>query len=72
MLSEEVVKDLSDALDSIFEDDSIITLACIRIDGPIFYLKHRDEKFGKNVEMNKAKLSSLTLLIKNLSLNVLW
>lgn len=67
MLSDEVIKNFSQTLNGIFEADTTIkTIACIQIDGPIFYLQDRGQQ-----TMNKAKLSALTLLIKNLSSHLL-
>ena len=70
MLTETVDDSLKSSLDNIFDnDETIITLACIRIDGPIFYIKNRIN--FKNQFMHEAKLSALALLIKNLSSHLL-
>ena len=73
MLTQDIIKSFSQILTNMFEaDSSIKTIACIQIDGPIFYLRDREVGFKKNINsMNQARLSALSLLIKNLSSHLL-
>lgn len=66
MFSENIVAPISEELDKIFDNDkNILTLACIRIDGPVFYIRNRNTLKGRSSSY-EARLSSTILLIKNL------
>jgi hypothetical protein len=71
MFSEYIIQTLSIELDKIFEnDEEILTLACLRIDGPIFYLKTRIEPTVV-ISSFDARISALSILITNLSSKIL-
>lgn len=73
MFSDYIIKTLSIELDKIFnQDEEIQTLACLRIDGPIFYMKTRIEPDTKTVISSfDTRISSLSMLITSLASNIL-
>ena len=71
MFSDFIIKTLSQELDKIFDqDDQILTLACLRIDGPIFYMKTRIEP-DTVISSFDARISALSILITSLSSKIL-
>ena len=71
MFSDYIVKTLSIELDKIFnQDEQILTLACLRIDGPIFYMKTRIEPTTV-ISSFDARISSLSILISSLASKIL-
>lgn len=71
MFSDYIIKILSLELDKIFnQDEQIQTLACLRIDGPIFYIKTRIEP-ETVVSSFDARISSLSILITSLASKIL-
>ena len=71
MFSDYIIKTLSLELDKIFnQDEQILTLACLRIDGPIFYMKTRIEP-EVAISSFDARVSALTILISNLASKIL-
>lgn len=70
MFSDYIIQTLSTKLDKIFNDEQILTLACLRIDGPIFYMKTRIEPTTV-ISSFDARISSLSILITSLASNIL-
>lgn len=71
MFSDYIIKTLSLELDKIFNsDEQIETLACLRIDGPIFYIKTRIEP-KTVISSFDARISSLSILITSLASKIL-
>ncbi len=71
MFSDYIVKTLSQELDKLFEqDEQILTLACLRIDGPIFYMKTRIEPTTV-ISSFDARVSALSILISSLASKIL-
>jgi len=71
LFSDFIVKTLSVELDKLFNhDDEILTLACLRIDGPIFYMKTKIEPTTV-ISSFDARVSSLSMLIMNLASKLL-
>lgn len=71
LFSDYIVKTLSIELDKIFnQDEQILTLACLRIDGPIFYMKTRIEPTTV-ISSFDARISSLSILISSLASKIL-
>ena len=71
MFSETIIRTLSLELDKIFNtDEKILTLACLRIDGPIFYMKTRIEPTTV-ISSFDARISALSILITSLSSKIL-
>ena len=71
MFSDYIIKTLSIELDKIFNlDEQILTLACLRIDGPIFYMKTRIES-DKVISSFDTRISALSILITSLTSKIL-
>ena len=71
MFSDYIIKTLSIELDKIFnQDEQILTLACLRIDGPIFYMKTRIES-DKVISSFDTRISALSILITSLTSKIL-
>ena len=71
MFSEYIIKSLAGKFDIIFDnDEQILTLSCMRIDGPIFYMKTRIETTTV-ISSFDAKISALSNLIRGLATKLL-
>ena len=70
MFSDFIIQTLSKELDKIFSDEQILTLACLRIDGPIFYMKTRIEPTTV-ISSFDARISALSILITSLASKIL-
>lgn len=71
MFSDYIIKTLAIELDKIFNhDEEILTLACLRIDGPIFYMKTKIEPTTV-ISSFDARISSLSILIMSLASKLL-
>lgn len=71
LFSDYIIKSLAVELDKIFNhDEEILTLACLRIDGPIFYMKTIIEP-DTVISSFDARISSISILITSLASKLL-